>query len=70
MAAVDLSLCLLINRAGAARPVRSFFIAISRLGDGVVWYIMILVWPLLYGAPGISASLHMGVVGLGPSTRR
>lgn len=62
-AAIDLSLCLLLNR-GSTRPmVRRLFATVSRLGDGVFWYSLMAVWPLLYGGSGLRATLHMVVVG-------
>lgn len=62
-AAADLSLCLLLNRGSARPAVRGLFAAASRLGDGVFWYSLMAVWPLLYGEIGVAASLHMLLVG-------
>ena len=35
--------CLRINRTGRWRPVREFFRVVSRLGDGVFWYALMLL---------------------------
>ena len=43
------------------------FMTASRLGDGVVWYALMLALPLLYGAAGLRVAAIMlatGVVGL------
>ena len=52
--AAELSLCLLLNRGCSSRPVREFFGVVSRLGDGVFWYTLILALPFLYGEAGHS----------------
>lgn len=38
--------------------------AVSRIGDGVFWYALMAVLPLLYGRAGAGASMHMAVAGL------
>ncbi len=62
--AAELSLCLYFNRGCARRSVRDFFGLISRLGDGVFWYVLIVTLPVLH--PGVSGafSLLMAVTGL------
>lgn len=60
----DLSLCLLANRACRADWVRVLFAAVSRLGDGVFWYSLMLALPVVYGSRGLHAALHMLAVGL------
>ena len=62
--AAELSLCVQLNRACAQPQVREFFRAISRLGDGVLWYALMLVLPLLYGEIGRHLALQMVVTGL------
>jgi undecaprenyl-diphosphatase len=56
---LDLSLCLQINRAGAYPLLTGFFRIISRLGNGVFWYSMMIALPIVYGTPGINTTLHM-----------
>ena len=62
--AAELSLCVQLNRACAQPQVREFFRAISRLGDGGLWYVLMLVLPLLYGETGRHVALQMVVTGL------
>jgi undecaprenyl-diphosphatase len=48
--------------------VRQAFAVVSRLGDGVFWYALMALLPLLYGRAGLHVSLQMigvGAVGLG-----
>jgi undecaprenyl-diphosphatase len=61
---LDLGLCIQFNRIGAYRGAGLFFTAVSRLGNGVFWYSLMLVLPALYGQPGWQASLHMVLAGL------
>ena len=44
-------------------PVRRFFAAISRLGDGVFWYGLMLLLIALDGVDGLLASTHMAATG-------
>lgn len=62
--AAELSLCLLLNRGCSSRPVREFFGVVSRLGDGVFWYTLILALPFLYGEAGQLPAVQMAVTGL------
>jgi undecaprenyl-diphosphatase len=55
----DLDLCIQCNRVSAYRAVELFFRSVSRLGNGVFWYSLMLVLPLLYGTSGWQASAHM-----------
>lgn len=60
----EIPFCLLLNRINHWRPISRFFAGISRLGNGVFWYTLMLMLPLIYGWPAIYVSLHMGMVGL------
>jgi undecaprenyl-diphosphatase len=62
--AAELSLCVQVNRACARPGVREFFRVISRLGDGLFWYALMLALPLLYGDTGRQAALQMVVTGV------
>jgi len=64
ISAADDTLCLLVNRASRRRAVAPLFRFISRLGDGVFWYALMAVLPLLYGREGVRVALLMGVVGV------
>ena len=62
--AAELSLCVQLNRACAQAPVRDLFRVVSRLGDGVFWYALMLVLPILFGHLGRQAALQMAATGL------
>ena len=66
--AAEYALCRRLNRGAAfALPRRIFQIA-SRLGDGLIWYVVILTLPLLYGRTAVAPALVMaltGIAGLG-----
>ena len=64
MDAYELKFCEVLNRGCQRWTVRKLFATISRLGDGVFWYGLMVLLPLLYGSTALSASLHMGLVGL------
>ena len=57
-------LCLHCNRWLARRALARFFGTISRLGDGVFWYALMLGIALLGGSAGRIAALHMALTGL------
>ncbi len=60
----DLSVCLLFNRSVHRDWVRYLFKGISRLGDGVVWYVLMLILPVVDGQTGLEATFHMLLVGV------
>ncbi|MBI4997712.1 MAG: phosphatase PAP2 family protein [Rhodocyclales bacterium] len=63
----DLALCLRLNRLSHSDGWRSTFRVVSRLGDGVLWYLLMLLLPVLYGAaawPTVARMAVVGVVGL------
>ncbi|MGD8378645.1 MAG: phosphatase PAP2 family protein [Gammaproteobacteria bacterium] len=64
---LDLAVCGHFNRLAAGRWLRETFRVVSRLGDGVFWYALMLVLPLAYSATGVIAALHMAVAGLAGS---
>jgi len=47
------------NSAGRLAPVRGYFAAVSRLGDGIAWYTLLALLPLFGGIEALKASLHM-----------
>lgn len=61
---MDFSICLLFNRLVSWESVRRFFAFVSRLGNGVFWYALMAVLPLVDGLHGLFVSLHMLLVGL------
>ena len=61
---LEIPLCLLFNRVNRQYLINRFFRLISRLGDGVFWYSIMLALPLIYGPDGIVPALTMGLTGL------
>lgn len=62
--AAEFGICRALNR-GASFPVpRTLFRVASRLGDGVVWYVLILALPLLYGLSAVRPAIVMAVTGI------
>jgi undecaprenyl-diphosphatase len=61
---LDSSLCIRINRTSHNRWVRRIFRLVSRLGDGLFWYAVMLGILLSQGSEGILPCLHMAFVGL------
>ncbi len=59
----EVRLCLACNRWGARRAIVRVFRLVSRLGDGVFWYVAMLAIALLGGANGPTAALHMLLTG-------
>jgi undecaprenyl-diphosphatase len=61
--AAEYGICRKLNRgASFAFPRRVFRIA-SRLGDGIIWYVLLAVLPLLYGAAGVKPAIIMALTG-------
>ena len=50
-------LCIIANAACRRRTIRTIFRTVSRLGDGVFWYALILTIPLWVGLDRLSAGL-------------
>jgi undecaprenyl-diphosphatase len=63
--AAELSMCRRLNRGTAYNPLCRTFQIASRLGDGIVWYAMILSLPLLYGQAALRPSITMALTGIG-----
>lgn len=61
---LDLGLCIQFNRISTYRSLEWLFRAVSRLGNGVFWYGLMLLLPALYGERGWQAALHMVAAGL------
>jgi undecaprenyl-diphosphatase len=60
---LEQSLCVSINRASRYTAVRQFFTVISRLGDGVFWYLLMFAFAV-ESAHGARLALQMAVAGL------
>jgi len=59
---LDLKLCRLFNLAGRRKIIQHFFSHISRLGNGVFWYGLIIALPFVYGINAIHTSGRMILV--------
>lgn len=61
--AIEHGWCLRLNRSCGLPAVRGLFAAVSRLGDGVFWYTLVLSLPFIYGQPALMPVLRMAIVG-------
>ncbi len=61
--AAEYGLCCRLNRGARRRLPRRVFQIASRLGDGIVWYALILALPLLYGAAAVKPAIIMALTG-------
>jgi undecaprenyl-diphosphatase len=61
--AAEYGLCRALNRGAARTLPRRIFRIASRLGDGIVWYLLILALPLLYGAAAFRPAIVMALTG-------
>ncbi|MCP5419813.1 MAG: phosphatase PAP2 family protein [Gammaproteobacteria bacterium] len=59
----ELNWCLRLNRASERLIVERLFASVSRLGDGVFWYTLMLTLPLILGAEALPVVGHMVVTG-------
>lgn len=55
--------CVRANRVCHRTGIRRFFAVVSKLGDGVFWYALILSLPVIYGAEGLLPAGRMALVG-------
>lgn len=60
----EFALCQSINRSLRFRPVQGYFQVVSRLGDGWLWYLVILAMPLIRPHDGLAIALLMVATGL------
>ncbi len=60
----DTGWCLRANRAGARRGTRWCFAVVSRLGDGMFWYLLMAGMVLADGLDGLAASAHLAATGV------
>lgn len=64
MHTLDSSLCVKLNRTSRYRWVRFSFRLVSRLGDGLFWYAVMLGIALADPTDGLLPALHMALAGL------
>jgi undecaprenyl-diphosphatase len=60
----DMELCAFCNRQSRNFTVRNLFRFASRLGDGVFWYVLMIVLLLEYQGAALTAVVHMIAVGV------
>jgi undecaprenyl-diphosphatase len=60
----DSGWCLRANHWGEWKGLRRFFAVISRLGDGVFWYVLMAALVVVDGMDGLAASAHMAATGV------
>ena len=60
----DTGWCLRANRWGEWSGVRRFFAIVSRLGDGVFWYVLMAALIVADGLDGLAASAHLAGTGV------
>ncbi len=53
--------CLRCNRLALAPAVRRYFSLVSRLGDGIAWYALLVALPVAAGTEAIVPTLHMAL---------
>ncbi|MBB1472438.1 phosphatase PAP2 family protein [Luteimonas sp. MC1782] len=60
----DLAWCLRTNGWCATTHVLRVFATVSRLGDGVAWYVLMAALVVLDGIQGLAASAHLAATGV------
>ncbi|MEY4929051.1 MAG: hypothetical protein RL279_790 [Pseudomonadota bacterium] len=61
---LDSNLCIAVNQTSQVRLIRDLFRLLSRLGDGLFWYSLMLLILLFEGGDGLLPVLHMALAGL------
>jgi len=61
--AAEYGLCRRLNRGAAFALPRRIFQVASRLGDGIVWYVLLLALPVLYGIAAVRPAAVMALTG-------
>jgi len=56
--------CLRANRVCERSGLLRYFTAVSRLGDGVFWYVLMAALVVFDGMAGLRASLHLAATGV------
>ncbi|MGD9584524.1 MAG: phosphatase PAP2 family protein [Lysobacterales bacterium] len=64
IAGPELRVCQRLNACCQYRGVRSLFRLVSKVGDGYVWYALMLALLLFGGERGLQTTLRMALVGL------
>lgn len=59
----EVRFCLRANRSCDSRAILALFAVVSRLGDGMFWYGLMLALPLLYGEAGAFVAVQLAATG-------
>src|ERR1700722_3511146 len=62
--AAEFGLCRTLNALSRRPPVRRLFQLVSRLGNGMIWYALLLALPLLHGRAGVRPAVIMVLIGV------
>jgi undecaprenyl-diphosphatase len=62
--AAEYGICRRLNRGAANSSLRTLFKVASRLGDGVIWYAMLALLPVLYGSAAVRPVIIMALTGI------
>jgi undecaprenyl-diphosphatase len=62
--AAEFGLCRTLNRGASFAIPRRLFRVASRLGDGILWYLLIALLPVLYGAAAVKPAIVMALTGI------
>jgi undecaprenyl-diphosphatase len=62
--AAEYGICRRLNRGASFPFPRRLFQIVSRLGDGVIWYVLLALLPLLYGSVAIRPVIVMALTGV------
>lgn len=60
----ELRFCLALNKYSSNEIIKLFFTIVSRLGNGVFWYALIFVLPVIYGQAAVETSIIMALTGI------
>jgi len=60
----EYGLCRRLNRGADLRAVRALFVCASRIGDGALWYALVLALPIAFGRAALPAAGAMAATGL------
>lgn len=60
----ELHFCLRVNQSLGRPVIQGFFSVISRLGDGLFWYGLIVLLPIIFGLEALRVSFLMVIAGV------
>lgn len=61
---LDSTLCIVVNHTSQYKLIRNYFRLISRLGNGMFWYYLMVGILITKGTEGLVPVLHMAIAGL------